>query len=420
METEVCIIGAGPAGLMAAIGAATERAATMVVESNANAGHKLLVTGGGRCNFTHAASVDELVRAFGKTGRFLRHSFHALKPEDVCAFFQARGVASRIEPDGCVFPATDRATDIRDALLGEADAQDVHRLYGRPVTQVAVEANGFEIRTTRHTISARRAIIATGGVSWPQTGSTGDGYRLAKKLGHDLVPPKPSLVPLVTRDKWPNDLAGVSVSDTTIRATVSKRKVMVRGSLVFTYDGIGGPAPQDMSRFLTEALAEGPSGIEIRLDLAPALDETTLDRQLQDQLAEHPKKRMPNILAEFVPKRLAVTLCRLARCDADLEANQVSKDVRRRLGALIKSLPLCVNGTRPIAEATLTRGGVSLAQIEPRTMASKVCPGLYFAGEVIDADGPCGGYNLQMCFAPGLLAGRSAADSLVNPRRSAS
>ena len=192
----------------------------------------------------------------------------------------------------------------------------------------------------------------------------------------------------------------------------------MRGNLVFTYDGIGGPAPQDMSRFLAEALAKGSTGIEIRLDLAPALDEAAMDRQLQDQLAAQPKRTIANVLAEWMPRRLASTLCRLARCDSDLAANQISKAVRRRLTGLTKSLPLCIKGTRPIAEATVTQGGVSLKQIEPHTMASKVCPGLYFAGEVIDADGPCGGYNLQMCFATGILAGRSAADSIINPHPS--
>jgi len=416
METEICIIGAGPAGLMAAIGAATEGVATMLVEGNANAGHKLLVTGGGRCNFTHAASVDELVRAFGQSGRFLRHSFHELKPQDVQAFFARRGVAGTVEPDGCVFPATDRAAAIRDVLVREAEACGVHRLHGRPVTDVTVEANGFQIRTQRHTISAKRAIIATGGLSWPQTGSTGDGYRLAKALGHCIATPRPALVPLVAREKWPGEIAGLSVPDMAIRATIGGRKVTVRGNLVFTYDGIGGPAPQDMSRFLTEALAEGSTGIEIRLDLAPALEEAALDRRLQDQLAAQPKRAIANVLAEWMPRRLASTLCRLARCDSDLAANQIRKAVRKRLAGFIKSLPLSIIGTRPITEATVTQGGVSLKQIEPRTMASKVCPGLYFAGEVIDADGPCGGYNLQMCFATGLLAGRCAADSIVNSR----
>lgn len=413
MDTEICIIGAGPAGLMAALGAAKQGAATLVVEGNANAGHKLLVTGGGRCNFTHAASVDELVRAFGPAGRFLKHSFHTLTPDDLQAFFETNGVPARVEPDGCVFPTADRAAAIRDVLVREAEAHGAHLLYGRPVTDVTTKDKGFEIRTERHVIFAQRAIIATGGLSWPQTGSTGDGYRLARALGHDLVTPKPALVPLVTQDTWPGEIAGVSVDDVVIRATVAKRKVISQGSLVFTYDGIGGPAPQDMSRFLIDALTAGPAPLEIRLDLAPALEEKALDRQLQDRLAAHPKKGLANILAEFVPKRLAAALCRLAQCDANLEANQVARDIRRRLVGLLKSLPLRVRGTRPIAEATVTRGGVGRAQIDPRTMASKVCPGLYFAGEVIDADGPCGGYNLQMCFATGLLAGRSASDSLV-------
>jgi len=281
-----------------------------------------------------------------------------------------------------------------------------------------MEADGFQIRTQRHTISAKREIIATGGLSWPQTGSTGDGYRLAKALGHTIATPRPALVPLVAREKWPGEIAGLSVPEIAIRATVGGRKVATRGNLVFTYDGIGGPAPQDMSRFLTEALAEGSTGIEIHLDLAAALDEAALDRQLLGQLGEQPKKTIANVLAEWMPRRLASTLCRLARCDSDLPANQISKGVRRRLVGLTKSLPLSITGTRPIAEATVTQGGVSLKQIEPRTMASKVCSGLYFAGEVIDADGPCGGYNLQMCFAIGRLAGRCAADSVVNPHSS--
>ena len=417
METEVCIIGAGPAGLMAAIGAASCGAATLLVEGNANAGHKLLVTGGGRCNFTHVATVDELVRAFGKAGRFLRHSFHEFKPDDVQAFFADRGVAACVEPDGCVFPATERASTIRDVLVREAETHGARMLYGRPVADVTTQADGFQVRTERHRILARRIIIATGGLSWPQTGSTGDGYRLAQALGHRIAPTRASLVPLVARDKWPGDLAGVSLTDTAIRATVAGRKVTARGSLVFAYDGIGGPAAQDMSRFLTNALAESRSGIEVRLDLAPERDDIALARHLQDRLARQPKKSIANILAESLPKRLAVTLCRLADCDADLPANQVRKDTRKCLAGLVKSLPLHVAGTRPIAEATVTRGGVRLDELEPRTMASKICPGLHFAGEVIDADGPCGGYNLQMCFATGRLAGRAAADSLVNPRQ---
>jgi len=415
LSTDICIVGAGPAGLMAAIGAAAENVATTLLEANANAGHKLLVTGGGRCNFTHAATIDEFVRAFGKGGRFLRHSFHNCSASEIRAFFAERGIPSEVEPDGCVFPIAHRATDIRNALVREAEKLGARPLCGSPVTQIVARDSGFQIDTQARRILARQLIVATGGLSWPQTGSTGDGYRFAGALGHAAVATKPSLVPLIVREKWPADLAGVSVRDIALRAKVGGRKVLTQGHMVFTYDGIGGAAPQDLSRALADALAEQPAEVEVRIDLIPTTNETELDLQLQEKLARHSKKRLVNILAGFVPKRLAAMLCHLAQCDSECPSNQVKKQTRRRLAALVKSLGLHVTGTRPIAEATVTRGGVSLKQIDPRTMESKVCPGLYFAGEVIDADGPCGGYNLQMCFATGRLAGRSAADSLVNP-----
>jgi predicted Rossmann fold flavoprotein len=287
------------------------------------------------------------------------------------------------------------------------------------VTRIVARDTGFEIETETCRIRAKRVIVATGGVSWPQTGSTGDGYRFAAALGHTLVAARPALVPLVVREGWPADLAGVSVREVVLRTKVAGRKVAARGNLVFTYDGIGGSAPQDLSRALADTLAEQDAGVAIRIDLVPTVDEQELDRQLQEALARHTKKTLANILAALVPKRLAVTLCRLADSDAACPSNQVTKTTRRRLVALAKSLPLHVTGARPIAEATVTRGGVSRAEIDPRTMESRIRPGLYFAGEVIDADGPCGGYNLQMCFATGSLAGHSAADSLVNPTRPA-
>jgi predicted Rossmann fold flavoprotein len=419
VTADVCIVGGGPAGLMAAIAAGKQRVATTVVEANATTGKKLLVTGGGRCNFTHAATIDELVRAFDRSGRFLRHAFHELPPGAVRAFMAERGIASTTEPDGCVFPATHRAVDIRDALVNEAQGLGVRFVCGNRVTQIITGDDRFRISAGRQTVLAGRVILATGGASWPQTGSTGDGYRLARELGHGVVAPKPSLVPLILRERWPRELAGVSVADVALRATVDGRKVAATGNMVFTYDGIGGPVAQDLSRFVTDAPAEGQSGIEIRLDLLPAMEQGVLAGQFQERLAGHPKKAVANVLAEFVPRRLAAALCRLAECDGELAANQVPKAARKRLVALAKSLPLHVTGTRSIAEATVTRGGVSLKQIGARTMASKVCPGLYLAGEVIDADGPCGGYNLQMCFSTGLLAGRSASHSVVNPPSSA-
>ncbi len=411
MRTAICIIGAGPAGLMAAIHAAANHAPTVAVEANKVAGRKLLLSGGGRCNFTHAGGPEELAKAFGKAGRFLRHSLYELPPQDVREFFLTRGLASRVEPDGCVFPAGNRAADVRDILVAEAEGLGVRFLYESPVQDITARAAGFAVQSKEREITASRVVITTGGISWPQTGSTGDGYHFAARLGHTVVPPRPALVPLVTRETWPSELAGVSIPDVRMRATMHGHKCTSIGAMLFTQRGLGGPAAQDLSRLLTDEIAQGAS-IPIEISLLPQLNEPQLDKKLQQALHAHPKKTAANILSEFVPRQLAQTLCRLAACDPDCAAGQLPADQRRRVARTIERLPLRVTGTEPLARATVTRGGVRRNEIDPRTMESKVRPGLFFAGEVIDVDGPCGGYNLQMCWSTGALAGRSAARSL--------
>ena len=413
MRTGICIIGAGPAGLMAAIHAARTGAPVTVVEANARAGRKLLLTGGGRCNFTHAGQADEIAQAFGKAGRFLRYSLHELPPADIIEFFHARGASATTEPDGCVFPASDKAADVLDALLCEAKTLSVRLSYGTAVTDVQAHDKGFIVRTNTEAIQAMRVIIATGGVSWPQTGSTGDGYRFAAALGHTIVPPKPALVPLIAKERWVADLAGISLPQVKMQTTVGKRRITIVGPLLFTQSGIGGPAVLDLSRLLADELFEAKRDVIVKLDMADQSDEPELDRQLQERIHTHPRKAVASILAEFVPRQLSQVLCRLAECDCDLQAGQLKAEVRRRLVASVKGLPVSITGTEPIARATVTRGGVSTDQIEPETMESRIRPGLFFAGEVIDVDGPCGGYNLQMCWSTGALAGRSAARSLL-------
>lgn len=413
MNRDICIVGAGPAGLMAAICAARQRAAVILMEANRTAGRKLLVTGGGRCNITHEATIDEFVRAFGQAGRFLRHSFHEMSPDAVRAFFHDRGLLTTVEADGCVFPAKGRAVDVLRVLQREAEQSDVRLLCQKPVIGVTSQSGGFTVTTAEGVVTAGRLIVATGGLSWPQTGSTGAGYRFAKSLGHTVIAPKAALVPLVTRETWPAALAGVAVSDVRIGAEGIGRKLASTGAVVFTQDGIGGPAAQDMSRLLADELADGGRDIALRIDLMPSMPSPELDGRLQRQLAANARKAVSNVLTEFVPRRLASTLCVLAECDAEIQAGQLRKDTRKAILNFLKGLPLHVRGTRPIAEATVTRGGVDRREIDPRTMASKVRPGLFLAGEVIDVDGPCGGYNLQMCFSTGALAGRSAARYLA-------
>jgi len=407
----VCIIGAGPAGLMAAIHAAGNVPA-LVVEGNEAAGRKLLLTGGGRCNFTHAAGPQEMAAAFGKAGRFLRHSLYELSSNGVREFFRSRGLADTVEPDGCVFPAANRAEDIRDLLLAEAQRRDIQFQYRSRVRDLVAEGAGFRLDLEEGLIHAARVILATGGLSWPQTGSRGDGYRFAARLGHTIIPPKPSLVPLVSRESWPGELAGIALPDVRIHAAASGRRLATGGNLLFTQHGIGGPAAQDLSRLLAEDLGGEDAAVEIAIDVLSGMDEAQLDRLLQQELQTQPRKTTAGVVAGLVPRQFARTVCRLAPCDGDLPAGQLAAEKRRRLVALLKRLPLRVTGTEPIAKATVTHGGVSRDEIDPRTMESKVCPGLFLAGEVIDADGPCGGYNLQMCWSTGALAGRSAARGL--------
>jgi predicted Rossmann fold flavoprotein len=269
------------------------------------------------------------------------------------------------------------------------------------------KVNGhFQIYFAEELLTAEKVIIATGGLSYSQTGSTGDGYKLAKSLGHTIIEPRPALVPLVVADKWCADLAGTSLDNVSISAMVDKKRVSVRGPVIFTHDGIGGPAVLDLSRLLADYLpAQKP--IEVVVDIVPAMNETSLEEYLMSQLSRYSKKIIANVLFNLVPKKLAVLICNQAGI-TETTASHLEKEQRRKIVQLLKKLPLSIMVTRPIEEATITRGGVSTAEIDPKTMQSRICPGLYFAGETIDADGPCGGYNLQICWSTGVLAGKSA------------
>jgi predicted Rossmann fold flavoprotein len=409
MRAEICIIGAGPAGLMASIFAAGEGARTMVIEANTNPGRKLLLTGAGRCNLTHQAAPRQLVREFGAKGRFLSYALYQFPPEKVRNFFAGLGLRTKLEKDGCVFSATDRAADVRDTLVNQAKKLGVTFLYGKRVRGITKETNIFAVCAAKEQIVAEKIIIATGGLSWPETGCTGDGYRFAQQFGHTIVEPRASLIQLVTCETWPGRLAGTAVENVKISALINGKKVSTSGAMVFTDDGIGGPAVLDMSRYLTDYMPAVETLIVISLDFVPQLEQAALETQITERIVANPKKQMMNVLAEFVPKRLSAVLCRQAGCDEELEAGQLRKDMRKKLIRMFKALPLSISRTRPIAEATVTRGGISVAEVESKTMESKICPGVFFAGEVLDVDGPCGGYNLQACWSTGALAGSAAA-----------
>jgi predicted Rossmann fold flavoprotein len=404
MKTNVCIIGAGPAGLMSAIFAAKAGAAAVLIEKNHVVGRKLLLTGGGRCNLTHTGTIDDFVRVYGKSGRFLRHCLHEFSPDATREFFNQIGVETKVSEDGCVFPVSERAGDVSDALLRECHKLGMQFILGRGVQRIEKQKDEFTVFAGGEIASAQKVIIATGGASYPATGSTGDGYKLAKSLGHTIIEPRPALVPLVSTEKWCAELAGISRENATISATIDKIKVSVTGPMIFTHDGISGPTVLDLSRLLVDYLPS-KTPIEVTIDFVPVMNEAKLEEYLMNQLSQYSKKIIANVLFELVPKKLGGLICSQAGI-ADTNASQLKKGQRRKVIQFLKKLPVVITATKPIDEATITSGGISTAGINPTTMQSKVCPGLYFAGEVIDVDGPCGGYNLQIAWSTGALAGK--------------
>jgi predicted Rossmann fold flavoprotein len=416
MDTKVCIIGAGPAGLTSAIFAAQAGVKVTIFEKNTTAGRKLLLTGGGRCNLTHTGTVDDFIRVYGpprlarepgeagKQGRFLRHCLYEFSPEKTREFFDEIGIKTKVDENGCVFPVSERASDVRDVLLRRCRKLGVRFAYSRGIERVEKRESGFTVFSCGKETVFQKVIIATGGASYPQTGSTGDGYKLAEYLGHTITELGPALVPLVADEKWCADLAGVPLDGVKITARAGVEKFITAGAMIFTHDGIGGPAVLDLSRLLACYLpAQKP--IETFIDIVPSMNESKLEKYLMEQFSQHSRKVIINILFDLVPKRLAGFICRRTRI-AETVASQLKKEQRRQLIQILKKLPLSITAARPIEEAAITRGGVATKEIDPRTMQSKVCPGLFFAGEVIDADGPCGGYNLQICWSTGALAGK--------------
>lgn len=379
-----------------------------VIEKNSNAGRKLLATGGGRCNLTHAGRIDDFVRACMPYGHFLKPAFYAMSPEQTLAFFHERGLKTYVDDEGCVFPVSERASDVHRILLEQMQADGVAICYGRPVVLVEKTDELFVVQTEKRRINAKAVIVATGGKSWPKTGSTGDGYTIAESFGHSIEPATGILCPMVTQEGWPGELQGVSLENAAIRLKIKSKASVYSGKMVFTADGIGGPAVFDVSRTAADLLRK-QSQVPVTLDFWPKYQREQLSSKLIDLCAAHPKKDVAGILAQWFPKRLAGYLQIVACGDRPVQGCQLSKFQRQRLVEALKATPLTFIQSGPLEKATVTRGGICLKDIDSRTMQSRLCEGLFFAGEVMDVDGPCGGYNLQIAFSTGALAGQSAA-----------
>lgn len=406
----VVVVGAGPAGLLAAGSAARIGASVRIIERNSAPGVKLLITGKGRCNISNTASIKEFVQAFAPDGRFLYRAFSRFFREDLVEILTDNGVQVKVERGGRLFPFSDRAADVLLALLSWVKSAGVEIRTGTRCTGLLMHQSALAgVKITGGTIEADKIILATGGASYPRTGSTGDGYRLAASAGHTVVTPLPSLVPLVVKEGFVAKLEGISLRN--VRATVisdDRTLASETGEMVFTSDGLSGPIILTLSRLAVPLLAERRN-VVISIDLKPAISEQELQQRLIREMVG--RQTIKNYLRTLLPARLAPLFLVLCRLDANKVISHIDIEERCRLVSKLKDLSFAISSARPLAEAIVTAGGISTREIDPLTMGSRLLPGLFFAGEIIDIDGPTGGYNLQAAFSTGYLAGISAASA---------
>lgn len=409
---DIAVIGAGPAGTMAAIRAGQLKKRVVLVERNDIIGKKILLTGKGRCNVTNTAPLDDFLSKFGKDGAFFRTAFSRLSNEDLIDFFKARGLELKAERQGRVFPITDNAISITQTLKECLSENHVDIRYNARIKNIRQKEGIFHIDLTEgNTIEAKKVILAMGGASYKATGSTGDGFVIAKELGHTITALRPGLVPLRTEEAWTKEVQGLTLKNIRLTFTYGKKRIVSEiGELLFTHFGVSGPLILDLSAYITGLLEEYPK-IGLFIDLKPGLEPKQIENKILAEIKLLGKKEIKNFLKIFLPVNLIPIFARLANLDPDKKANQITQEGRRLMINTFKAMPLTIVGSLPIEEAMVTCGGVSKNEINPRTMESKIVPGVYFAGEIIDGSASSGGYNLQQAFSTGYLAGEAAANA---------
>ena len=401
MTYDVIVIGGGPAGMFAAITAAQQGSKVLLLEANDRLGKKLLITGKGRCNVTNNCSGDEVLRNIPRNGKFLYSAMDACPPERVIAFFEKHGCPLKTERGNRVFPVSDKSASILDCLRRELQNARVTVRTGRVRQILTTDKIVTGVRTERETILSKTVILATGGVSYPATGSTGDGYAMAEALGHTVIPPVGSLVPLETAGHDCQDMQGLSLRNVAVKLVNAKGKTLYQdfGELLFTHFGISGPTVLSASAHMKG------DGCRLLIDLKPALDEGKLNDRILRDLEMYRNRTMENALTDLLPRSMIPVVLRRLEIPFDLQANSLKKEQRRALVELLKSFELEIIGKRPVAEAIITSGGIKVSEIDPKTMGSKLISGLYFAGEIIDCDAYTGGFNLQIAWATAYAAG---------------
>lgn len=409
---KVVIIGGGAAGLLAGISSAQAGAETIIVEKMPKVGRKLLITGKGRCNITNACAIQELIKNLPGNGKFMYSAFSKFSNNDIIQLLETNGLKTKVERGGRVFPESDHAMDVVDTLRQIFLKAGGKILTGRPVRNILLKegkAVGV-VCDNREIIYGSAIVLTTGGATYPGTGSTGDGYKMAQELGHTIVPLEPSLVPLACPVDYVKNLQGLALKNVKV-SLIHKDKVLASdfGEMLFTHFGVSGPIILSLSKTASAAFKAGYTPLDLSIDLKPALSVEVLDARVQRDLQANIRKQLGNGLNKLLPKSLIPEVIDRACLTVDKEIDQLTKEERLRLIDVLKHFTLPLTGTRPLSEAIVTAGGISLKEVDPKTFASKLIPGLFLAGEVLDVDGYTGGYNLQAAFSSGFVAGENAA-----------
>lgn len=402
------VIGGGPAGMLASIVAAQQGNKVLLIERNDRLGKKLLITGKGRCNVTNACSAQEVLQNVPRNGRFLYSAMENYPPSSIMEFLESHGCQLKVERGNRVFPVSDKSSSVLECLRNVMHRSGVQVKTERVLEILAGENGVTGVKTAKEKIGAKWVILATGGVSYPTTGSTGDGYEMARKLGHTIITPEGSLVPLECEGEDCPDMQGLSLRNVAVKLLNSKNKVLYKdfGELLFTHFGVSGPTVLSASAHLKG------DGCKLVIDMKPALDEGKLNDRILRDLEMYKNRSMENALTDLLPRSMIPVVLRRLGISGDLQANSLTKQNRRAMVELLKGFSLKISRKRPVAEAIITSGGVKTSEIDPKTMESKKVPGLFFAGEIIDCDAYTGGFNLQIAWATAYAAGISVNNSI--------